>query len=151
MDPDSRIVLEVFLAVSAALFALGFWFLHQERAARKWPQVSGTIITSTIDAGQKEAQPVIEYEFTYQGRSYKSSHWRFGNYSTGYRFSAKDAISYYPAGQPVTVFVNVRNPAKSVLEATPSSLCWVPFGSGLFLFVISIVIILTSTQRSHHG
>lgn len=135
---------------AAALFTFGFWILRRERAARKWPQAAGVIVKSTTEGGPKETRPVIE--FKYQGQSYKTSHWRFGNYTMGDRMSAKAVTSRYWAGQPVTVFVNTRQPAKSVLE-TSASLCWVPFviGFGFFLMAIAILAMLLLNQRSPVG
>jgi hypothetical protein len=145
MNADQEIGLG-FLGLAAALFALGFWIRSRERAARRWPQARGVIVASKRIGGGKETTPVIEYEFEYQGRSFKSSHWRYGNYTYGDPESAEAAIARYPAGLPVTVFVNVREPEKSVLE-TGASLFWVPFGFGLFFLGIAILAILAAAQK----
>ena len=146
MNADDKIGLSVLLTLSSALFALGFLLLRRETSPCKWPQVKGVITKSSIEGSQKEKYPVIEYEFIYQGQSHKSSHWRFGNYSTGYKSSAEAITSRYPVGMPVTVFVNVRKPANSVLDARASSLCWIPFAAGLFLLVIVILALLNSDR-----
>jgi hypothetical protein len=141
MSAEDKVFVESFLTVAAAFFALGFWIRRRESVARSWPRSSGVIVTSKtvrqrVSRGGEAAAPVIEYQFDYQGHSFKSSHWRFGNYSVGNVASAQTITSRYPVGLPVNVFVNPRQPMRSVLEATPSSLCWVPFGFGILLFLL---------------
>jgi Protein of unknown function (DUF3592) len=152
MNPDDKTGLEVLFSISAALFALGFWILRRETAPRKWPQTTGTIVTSgnesqSVGQGRREVTPVIEYEFNYQGQSCKTSHWRFGNYTMGNEISAGAVTSRYPVGSSVTVFVNTRHPEKSVLESKASGLCLVPFGFGLLFVAIAILILLQVTTN----
>ncbi|HSY18483.1 MAG TPA: DUF3592 domain-containing protein [Candidatus Acidoferrales bacterium] len=150
MTTDNQFGVGTLFTLAAVLFALGFWIRRMERAARKWPQVSGIIVTSStltqsVRPGENQILPVIEYEFEHQGRPFKSSHWRFGNYSTGSMDSVQEITSRYPVGAAVTVFVNPRQPAKSVLEAHTSGLSWVPFGFGfffLFMGLLALVAIL---------
>jgi hypothetical protein len=137
-------------AIAILCFALGLWIRRREVAARKWPQAEGRIVTSRIVTGPVRggttSEPVIEYEFKYQGRSFKSSHWRAGNFTIGNLATAQEVTDRYPAGSLATVYVNQRQPLKSVLEATSSSLCWLPFCCGIFclglilLGIFSIVI-----------
>jgi hypothetical protein len=47
----------------------------------------------------------------------------------------------------VTVFVNTRQPTKSVLEANPTALCWVAFGFGFLFLAVSAVVILATIQN----
>jgi len=82
---------------------------------------------------------VIEYEFNFRGRSFKSSHWRVGNYTIGNEEGAEAVTSRYPTGSPVRVFVNQSRPLRSVLEANNSSLCWLPFGFGIFLLAVLLL------------
>jgi hypothetical protein len=147
MDADGKLVIETLIAITAILFAVGFWIRRKESAGRAWPQSTGVIVTSKtvrayVGRGSNDVFPVIEYEFDYQGRSFKTSHWRLGNYSVGNSESANAVTSRYPVGSSVTVFVNPRQPEKSVLEAGASSLCWVPFGFGIFFVALLILIIM---------
>ncbi len=152
MNADDKLGIEALVTITAVLFALGFWIRRKEAAVRAWPQSTGKIVTSnalrrSVGQGREEVVPVIEYEFDYQGRLFKTSHWRFGNFSVGNSLSADAVTSRYPVGSSVTVFVNPREPMKSALEAGTSSLCWVPFGFGILFLAISIVVILAITQQ----
>jgi hypothetical protein len=152
MTSSDRSNLEVFTAIAGFLFALGFWIRYQEQAVRHRPQASGVITASTIlweSNGRrgKIVSPVIEYEFTYNGNSYRSSHWNRFNFSLGDLFSAQAVTSRYPVGATVTVFVNPRNPMKSVLECRPSALCWVPFVFGILFGLIFVLVLAVSLKR----
>ena len=152
---DDRLLLEIFMAVAVFSFALGLWIRRREQVANSWPQASGVVVTSTTlrqyaGQGRDEILPVIEYEFTHDGRSLRSSHWRPLNFSVGNSISAKAVTSRYPVGSPVTVFVNPRDPMRSVLECQPSWLCWVPFGFGILfvvLFTITLFIFMMGLQK----
>ena len=152
MSANDKTGVETLFALAATAIALGFWIRWRERAPIKWPQAKGVIVTSTTDwrntsRGGREVFPVIEYEFSYQGQKFNSSHWRFGNYSEGSEDSAKAVIVRYPVGFPVAVYVNPRNPAKSVLETATSTLSWVPFVFGLFLIALAVLVVLVDLSR----
>jgi hypothetical protein len=148
---DDKHGIEAFLIATGTFFALGFWILHREIAVRAWPQAKGKITKSdtlwqSIDRGNREVIPIIEYEFDYQGRLFKTSHWRIGNFSVGNSLSAEAVTSRYPVDASVTVFVNTRHLEKSVLESKLSILCWVPFTLGILFLAVSILLIVGSTK-----
>ena len=97
---DDRFALEIFMGIAALAFAFGFWIRRREQVARGWPQASGVIVTSTtlrqpLANGNYEVSPVIEYEFSYDGRSFRSDHWRPLNFSFGNSISAQ-AVCWVP-------------------------------------------------------
>ncbi|HWY31292.1 MAG TPA: DUF3592 domain-containing protein [Candidatus Acidoferrum sp.] len=145
MNADDQHGIEVLFAITALLFASGFFIRFRERAPRNWPQTTGEITKSETERfptgrGGEEVVPVLEYEFHYQGQLFKTSHWRLVNYTEGNCMSANPVIERYLLGSSVTVFVNRRRPKESVLEHNISSLCWVPFGFGIFFLFISLVV-----------
>jgi hypothetical protein len=149
---DGRSSLEVLLTIAGFFFALGYWIRRKEQAFRHRPQTSGVITTSTTlresnGRGGEIITPVIEYEFTYAGNSFKSSHWSLLNFSISNSLSAQAVTSRYPVGSTVTVFVNPRNPMKSVLECRPSSLCWVLFGFGILFLSFSMLVLMINLKR----
>ena len=157
MTTQDKIALGTLLVISATCFALGLWIRRREVAACKWPQVRGKIVTSRIvtsrlSNGETTSEPVIEYEFEFQGLSFKSSHWRVGNYTIGNLASAQEVTDRYPVGSFVTVYVNARQSRVSILETRPSSLCWVPFGFGIFsvgVFILVVVSIILYSRPFH--
>ncbi|HTV42983.1 MAG TPA: DUF3592 domain-containing protein [Candidatus Sulfotelmatobacter sp.] len=149
MNSDGGIAIAIGYAVAGAFFGLAYWIWRKETAARKWPRTAGVILASQCLKGPKSSVPVIEYEFAYQGQSFKSSHWRLGNYSTGTAGFSTDAEAVarrYPVHRPVTVFVNPQDPTKSVLE-TKGSLFWLPLSAGVFIFILSTAIVITAALQ----
>ena len=147
MNAEDKIGIGALLVISAASFAFGMWIRRKEQAARTWPQVSGRIVTCELKRkpgpnGTEIVLPFIEYEFNHEGQIFKSSHWRFGNFSVGNSGTAHAVISRYAVGSPVIVFVNRQRPAKSVLEHQPSCLSGFLFGLGGFFLVLSVLVLM---------
>ncbi|MGA2749217.1 MAG: DUF3592 domain-containing protein [Verrucomicrobiota bacterium] len=150
MTSENKGALESFIGVATVCFIIGLWIRHKERVSRNWPQSAGKIIVSRTERqptgrpGQAQFVPVIEYQFTYRGQTFTSSHWRAGNYSLGDADSATAVVSRYPFESPVVVFVNPKNPAKSVLERSTTPLSWIPIGFGIGFLLLSLIPILSS-------
>ena len=150
MTSENKNALESFIGMATVCFVIGLWIRHNERFSRIWPQVAGKIIVSRTERqptgrpGQAQFVPIIEYQFTYRGQTFTSSHWRAGNYSLGDADSASAVVSRYPVESPVVVFVNPKNPAKSVLESGTTLLSWIPIGFGLGFLFLSLIPILSN-------
>lgn len=126
------------LFLGAVPLCIGLWQLFREVAPHKWPQVDGTIVNSTIkkqlvQAGGYQYIPLIDYEYSYEGKNYSSSKWRVGNYATGSSEDAEVIHSRYPIGGKVKVFVDPENSYNSVLEFGTTPLSWVCIVLGLFV------------------
>jgi hypothetical protein len=148
MTNENKAALESLIGVATACFVIGFWTRHRERIALSWSQAAGKITSSRIERhrqvrGGELVVPVIEYQFSHQGQILTSSHWRFGNYSLGDADSANTVVSRYPFGSTVVVFVNPKNPAKSVLECGTTSLSWIPIGFGIGFLLLSVLPLVT--------
>jgi hypothetical protein len=131
------------------LLPLGFgtWQIWREFSPRKWPTVSGAILSSRINAtptgyGGKEFTPVVEYEYRFNGQSFKSSRRRLRHYASGQSADAEAIHFRYPAGSSVTVFVNPRKPEKSVLEYGVTPLSWIPLALGLVFISLALLPLL---------
>jgi hypothetical protein len=148
MTSEDWILVEAVFALGTGSLLLGLWVLRKELSVRKWPQVSGTIVRSTTlvlpsPRGGEEVLPLIEYEFEYRGQSFKSAHWRIGNYSAGTRDTALEILSRYALGTAVLVSVNQDNPATSVLEHRITPLSWLPIAIGVGLIFLSLLPLLS--------
>ena len=139
-----------FCVFGLALVALGFWLRRRESRIRSWPQVSGVIVTSIVRKyrGGRSAEdiPIIEYEFAWNGSTFRSSHWRMGNFSSGFPGDADEVVARYPAGRTVPVFVNVRNPKRSMLERNIPDLSWALIAIGIAIAAIALPLLI---QRSN--
>jgi hypothetical protein len=83
--------------------------------------------------------PVIEYEYHYDGQTFKSSHWSPGNYISGRKAAAEAVVSRYPAGSGAEVYINPKHPVKSVLEFGPTFLSRMLITSGLVFFALALL------------
>jgi|SRR6185437_11742435 len=131
--------------------AYGLWQLCHELAPRFWVQASGTILTSKIEkkyvsgagvtTGEWEFIPVIEYEYQYDGRSFRSSMRRPSNYSVGQIPEAEAIVARYPVGSGVCVFVNSKRPDVAVLEYGTTPLSWICIIVGLIVTSMGVLFI----------
>jgi hypothetical protein len=117
----------------------GLWQRFRELAPRKWPQIEGVVVNSTIKKqqgspyGAHQYIPIIDYEYSYEGKTYSSSKRRAGNYASGASEDAEAIHSRYPAGSRVKVFVDPRDPSNSVLEFGTTPLSWICIILGIFV------------------
>lgn len=132
------------LIAGAIPLGYGAWQIRREFVPRRWAQVTGRILTSTIKSSQtprgEVAVPEIEYEFTFDNKLIKSSQRRISNYVSGSRPDAEAIVARYPVDREVTVFVHPRNPGKSVLEYGVSPLSWIPLALGLVFMSVALFV-----------
>jgi hypothetical protein len=117
---------------------IGLWQRFRELAPRKWPQIDGTIVNSTIKKqssrpGTCQYTPIIEYEYSYEDKTYSSSKRRAGNYASGVSADAEAICSRYPVGNQVKVYIDPEDPSNSVLEFGTTPLSWICIILGLFI------------------
>jgi Protein of unknown function (DUF3592) len=137
------------LALGILALAFGIWQLCRETAPKRWLRVPGKILTSKIDEkllssgfarARKVYMPAIEYEYSHDQKSFKSSHWRIFNYSGGTTWHANQVISRFPPGKEVPVLIDPKRPERSVLEYGMTPMSWIPIGMG---FVLVLTACLT--------
>jgi hypothetical protein len=137
MTDGGKMTFEIAISLALGCFALGFWLRKKELAPSNWPQSQGKIVTSEtklqyVRQGTNEVLPVIWYKFTHEGKEYLTDHWRVGNFSIGSREDSEAITKKFQSGRNVTVFVNPRNPEKSVLENGVTVMSWIAVGFGIF-------------------
>ena len=147
MGGDNNYFAGITLSIAIICFVLGIYIRRKEVAPLNWPRVQGEIVSSKLQRlyighGREEVQPIIEYSFTYDNVLFLSSHWRFGNFSIGSSESANAVIERYTVGMLVTVFVNIKRPEKSVLEAGDSLLSWfvIALGAPFAVFAFALMM-----------
>jgi hypothetical protein len=122
------------VAFGAACAGAAVGLLRRIAACRRWPTVTGKVMSARIDsfteeddsdAGRSHRTPRettysdarIRYAFSVAGRDYQSTRRYLGRpvFSGGSRTAAK-VLAKYPPNAPVTVHYNPANPAEAVLE-----------------------------------
>ena len=113
------------------LGAVAGWIVFRSqrkaRAARTWPSTDGRIVESRVeektlpgDRPNTRFAPRIVYEYSVDGRAYRSAHVSFG--ATFWSLapqSARASLARYPTGARVTVYYDPARPEEAVLERAP--------------------------------
>jgi hypothetical protein len=100
------------------------------RQSMSWPSVDGTVLESRViasastddEGGVDTYRPYVKYEYEAGGTQYTNDKLRLGMvFSTSKLKTSQEAVTRYPVGRSVRVFINPANPADSVLEQKGSS------------------------------
>lgn len=136
--------LAIGLAAFGTMMLLAAFGMHRRAArARRWPAVTGTILTAGLERfrdardgvhrGAKVFKAGVGYRYTYKGNDYVGSLASSGGevMTTSARL-AERATRRYRSGQMVDVHVNPDNPSESVLE---------PRARGIGVVLIAAIIL----------
>ncbi|MFZ5572470.1 MAG: DUF3592 domain-containing protein [Thermodesulfobacteriota bacterium] len=113
-----------FLVFFAAGAALGYFvFLPaviQSIDSEDWPATDCTIQSSRVrshdsDDGTTYSVDIV-YSYSYQGKAYRSSRYKFIGGSSGGYDSKAEVVRRYPPGSAAVCYVNPGNPAEAVLK-----------------------------------
>lgn len=95
--------------------------LQRGHASRRWPQARGRIVRAIVlvhtapEDHSESYSPQVEYEYTIDGTTYRSSRRRFGQIGSWGRAQAERTTASYPPGSTVPLSFNPQKPAESVL------------------------------------
>jgi hypothetical protein len=95
-----------------------------------WEKAEGRITSSDVEMSGGYWVPVVKYEYSYQGRLYRSDRIRSLEISVNWRSPAESTVAKFSAGAPVVVYVNPADSTYSVLE---------PGGDSRFLPLLLVV------------
>jgi hypothetical protein len=101
--------------------------LREAAAGRRWPVTRGRIVRSEVEmkwlfasatrgAAVRTYQPLVEYQYTVNGREYHSRRRRLGATVTTGEAIARAEAARFPAGAHVEVHYDPRKPGNAVLE-----------------------------------
>lgn len=144
--------LAIFFAIFLIVGFKVFWWLSaaptlRSLAARSWPQVPCTIVSSQVieHEGRKGStyEISIQYEYEFGGRAYTSSRYSFFDIPSSGRSGKERVVARYPPGLRTVCYVDPANPEVAVLHpglrgAAAFGLIGVPFmlvGAGGLLHV----------------
>jgi hypothetical protein len=108
------------VAIACVIVASKLW---EARRAAAWPQVTGRIVKSAIEARRHQFSgeettvtdaPVVEYEFAVADTTYRGTRISIGEDTGGANTEA--TLARYPVGASVLVYYNPADPADCVLE-----------------------------------
>jgi hypothetical protein len=137
----------VFFASGAALLFYGLRLVRDARSCARWPRAEGRILTSAVSvvSRQKDKRwyaPSVSYFYTVAGQRHQGARLTLVPRNYTLQSQANAAISRYPAGSPVHVFHDPRDPTSCVLEARTTGTEWAyPLG-GLLLMAAGLLFLL---------
>ena len=150
----------VLLFVGVFLY-LGWEFVRQEigfvrggSASESWPTVDGQIISSTITStystgGSSEKNtPVVEFEYSVEGKSFRGDRIRFATSTYADYKSAEVVTKRYSVGRTVPVFYDPEDVSNSVLEPGKSGSRWYLIGIGIVIAAFAGKMLVTRLRRS---
>ena len=107
------------LGVGGFLLVASLRNFYRGSTSKNWPQTLGCIIRSHVlvdSSGDGEGYtPQLEYEYAYQGSSYRGKRIRFGQVGSWSRKQAEGILAPFPEGSAVSVFVDPANSKQAVL------------------------------------
>ena len=114
-------VVKLFLGVVLLFNGILAWMiLGQLRVEYLFVQTPGTVVTTTVEtvravgASRWDRCPKILFNYSVEGRSLESDEFRYGGFCTSDTQSATSAFAEFPAGSPVTVYYNPRDPRRGL-------------------------------------
>ena len=120
----------VIIVIAAIFGAISYWYgwrtTKKNKAAAKWPTVSGVIISAELDSYVKRDDdgdattmytPLITYEYEVEGQVYTNNRVRVQAYvATNMQSVSRKKLEEYPVGSAVTVHYDPFNPEDALLE-----------------------------------
>jgi len=111
----------LFLAAGTAVIVLSCWNAMRAVQSRKWPECSGTVITSALEETRSEGEylyrPAVSYRYVVGGDELVGKRVRFcDSFVLTRRSPASRIVKRYSAGSAVVVRYDPDDPGESVLE-----------------------------------
>jgi len=117
--------MDTFIGISLILagFVWFLWSLYsltKGRESENWKITTGIITKSKVFEPYRKGNPsvpIVHYEYSLYGKTYKSDRIFWGNvHTSGTRAAAQKVVNKYREGTKVTVYYNQSNEGESVLE-----------------------------------
>lgn len=125
--------------ISLLSFASAATEVYLAWAASRWPAVTGTVVSSTVEAGGRFGRPSwypqVTYSYAADGRTHIATRISHGDpVELRHRAHAEEYLKRYVPHGPVEVRFNPSRPSESVLEVR---LGWSAFGAFLLGLLFS--------------
>lgn len=113
-------------------------------ASLSWPSVTGRIEDSSLVSEEAESgsltRAVIEYSYTVNGATYRSTRIGFGDFGAGPGTHAEELVSKYPKNAEVSVYYLVSDPKVATLRQGKRYDPWPTIFIGLGFAVLGLII-----------
>lgn len=138
------------LAIVVALSAVGTGFAREAvdtlRLAHDAPTfttTSGTITRASVRSEGRDQVPEVKYEYTIKERVYQGSNRYTASSYRDSKLASRDSARY-KVGQELTVYVDARQPERSVLDRdVPLQRAYVRLGYAALFYGIALFSVIT--------
>lgn len=144
--PEADVPVMLFAALFG-LAALLFFAAHRRYLSRAnaWPVTQGEIVSSVVEQRRSTESgrtrtiylPVVEFAYTVGGNRLHSRQVKLGLEVSGSESFAQKIVDRYPAGAPVDVHYDPRDPSNAALE-NPTETNWILLGVALACFAVAL-------------
>jgi len=110
----------ILILLGSIWFLWSFYSLKKGQKSKDWKIITGIITKSKVFEPYRKGNPsapIVHYEYTLNGKTYKSDRIFWGNVHTSCTLdAAQKVVDKYRLGTKVTVYYNQNNVRESVLE-----------------------------------
>ena len=158
-----RLFSSIFIFAGAVFAFFGINLLLEGKASERWPAVSGTVLSSTVESKFSQDQrsnsrtsqsttyhPKVTYEYRVDGQKHSSDQLGLSAWGSSNTDHALSVVAKYPVGSSVTVHYNPEHPAKSVLEPGVATAGEVATGLGAASFVVGCIMFFGLAHAFEH-
>lgn len=144
-----RIVPASFALAGALFLVTGIRHLNRGWTSEAWPSVTGTIVSSDVQAVSRRDSDghsdtnyrvVVRYTYNVLDEEYTGTRIRFGAISHNEHSTAQEEKRCYPSGKRVEVFYDPESPSTAVLTKGVGGGVWVTIGLGGVFVVIGMIL-----------
>ncbi len=151
MEFDGKVFFST--VINAGILAYIIGMLYSLRSYL-WCKVEGEITKSELSEEYDDGvmyKPIIEYIYKYKNKEYTNDYIAFAIPSTNSKSSAEHYLTYFGSGWKVNVYVNPKQPEKSVLARGIRyqnvtlliilifvTYFWVPVGWAMWQYIIAL-------------
>lgn len=148
----------VFFLIGSGLILSWLYDFHRISDADGWDSVVGNVVSSRVVSSSVSSssggnsssvyRPVVKYKYFYKGRNYEGSNSDLSTVKTATSYEKAKGISdSFSSSSEVTLFVDPKNPRKSVLQRTIDNREKMPLFAG-FAFLLFSIFILAHIKSS---
>ena len=138
------IILGLFILTGIVTTVRGMYILAAHRKMRGWPVTEGRITESSMQSGDGDLLPDIQFSYTIDGKTYRQAVRFTEDISPSQEFS-NSYVQKYPPDARVPVHYNPDNPAESVLDAAADKGDWLVLSLGLGMAILGIILLVSGS------
>ena len=131
------------IAIGLGWFIASGW--RADIAARSWPSVVGTIVSSQVLKESRHHIARVHYEFSVLGRTFRGDRVTMLEIGSTLPWQARRLVRRFPVGMPIEIAYDASDPQRSTATcALGTSVAW----AGLMLLPVAIAFIVLWRQVS---